>query len=502
MKAQTSILLALLLLTFLPLAFPVKANIEGAGLELPFTHVPFIESFEGTWCPPCMQNMHPAFERLYEHDWNPHDHPVHIVEIHLGSYDPLTVDDGIEVASYYSVTGIPTYVVDGGYAIQVGASNPDSAYEKLCSDINSAGKRSVPKIHMLVSSAIRGRTLKATVKIYNPGSKEFSGLLTVYVVEDNVTAYSSVTGQDETFRFVLRKVLAFNSFTMIQPDSISSEYFQWGIPSSYNSKNIIVVAAIRDIETKFYIQSACSIEGRKEITVERHPEKVSIGEEITIVAKVKGVFEKEIETVKLQYSFNGETNEMEMTRAGPLEYRATIPGFDTCGTLTYKVTVYTTDGKSFSSKQESVEVMDDIPPTIDSIKIIPSQPQPGEEFEVYVFAHDEGGSGISTVEICYYVDDTPTGCLMAQQVNETAWKATIPGQEGGCTVKLNVTVMDASGNAVFQLKTVQILSPEEHEAPEQPAPSMDMTILGLLIVIIVVIVAIIAVIALKKRRKP
>jgi len=119
-----------------------------------------------------------------------------------------------------------------------------------------------------------------------------------------------------------------------------------------------------------------------------------------------------------------------------------------------------------------------------------------------VFAHDEGGSGISTVEICYYVDDTPTGCLMAQQVNETTWKATIPGQESGCTIKLNVTVTDASGNAVFQLKTVQILSPEEHETPEQPPPPMDVTVLGLLIVIVVVIVAIIAVIILKQRRKP
>ncbi len=498
MRAYAISLLTLLLLTTLTVTVSTHAVVESTDLELPFTHIPLVESFEGTWCPPCMRNMRPAFERFYEHDWDPANHPVHIVEIHLGSHDPLTMEDGITIASYYAVTGIPTYVVDGGYAKQVGASDPDSAYEKLCSDINSAGKRSVPEIHMLVSHVIRGGTLRATVKVYNPSSEPFSGFLTVYVVEDNVTAYSSVTGKDEVFRFVLRKVLAFNSFMMIQPDSISSENFQWSVPSKYEYKNLIVIAAIRDVDTKFYIQSACSIEGKKTITVERYPEKVRIGDDITIMAKIKGVFEKEIEAVKLQYSFNGETNEVDMSRVAPLEYRATIPGFRKCGTLTYKVTVYTTDGKSFSSSQESVEIKDDIPPVIDDIKIVPSQPQPGEEFEVYVFAHDEGGSGISTVEICYYVDDTPAGCLMAQQVNETTWKATIPGQKGGCSVKLNITVTDAGGNSVSQVRIVHIASLEEHETPGQPTSSTNIVTIG---IVVVAIVAIVAIVVIKQRRK-
>ncbi|HDM24240.1 MAG TPA: hypothetical protein ENG22_04830 [Candidatus Bathyarchaeota archaeon] len=105
---------------------------------------------------------------------------------------------------------------------------------------------------------------------------------------------------------------------------------------------------------------------------------------------------------------------------------------------------------------------DDSPPVIDKVTIVPSPPQPYEDFDLYIFTHDEESETL-TVVVSYYVNDEFRETIHSQQVNETTWKATIPGQEYGSTVKLNITVTDTAGNIAFEVRTIQIPAPEEQQ---------------------------------------
>jgi len=75
------------------------------------------------------------------------------------------------------------------------------------------------------------------------------------------------------------------------------------------------------------------------------------------------------------------------------------------------------------------------------------------------------------VDICYSVDGQAAGCLLVEQVNETTWRAKVPGQEAGSEVEIQFKVVDKAGNVAEETLIVHIKAEGETKTPggEKPA---------------------------------
>ena len=168
------------------------------------THRPIVELFTGLWCPPCMGTMHHALDLYFERDWEEPDHPCHIIEFHVawGRRDALATAESESWANNRDVTGVPTYWVDM-VRKQVGAS--PNAYPRLKEDIASAGDDEVEPVVLLVELERDGKLFNVTVHMKYVGLQDsLDCLLYVFMVEDNMVAYSTVLEDYVTCNHVFR----------------------------------------------------------------------------------------------------------------------------------------------------------------------------------------------------------------------------------------------------------------------------------------------------------
>jgi len=433
-----------------------------------YTHRPVIELFTGLWCPPCMDNMHPALDRYYEDDWEPEapDHPCHIIEFHLG--DELANSGSESWAQKRGVTAVPTYHADM-VETEVGAGDPTSAYYRLKGHLNSVGDDEVDPVILLVEQHRDGRLFNITARMRYVGLKpELSVVLCVFMAEDHVRAWSSHLGAHTTCRFVFRGFAIKELGLTLPRDEWVEKWTLWSAQNVQDPSEVHAIAVLYKVGGRA-IASACDVcsahdraDGQAP-TIEgpyREPEEVEPGREVRISADVMD--DTGVLAVFLAYKIgDGDWQRVRMGWNGSA-YVATIGPFEDGDVVAYKVMAYDIPGNLASSPEEGFTVgggaeEDEQPPVIDAIWAEPAQPSPNEPFYVYVMAHDEG-SGVASVIACLSVDGQEVSCVMAEQVNATTWRAEMPGQPAGSTLVIHITVSDVAGNTAEDTLTLTVKS--------------------------------------------
>ena len=435
-----------------------------------YTHRPIVELFTGLWCPPCMHNMHPGLERYYERDWTEPDHPCHIIEFHVrwGRQDELATDESEGWAQKRGITGVPSYWADL-VELEEGAGNPTTAYWGLKSHLNSVGDDEVEPVVLLVEQGRNGSVFNITVRMRYVGLRsELPVVLYVFMTEDEVRAWSSDLERYVTCRYVFRD-FAIHGRELTLPQG------EWVVVSTtWAAHNVVDLTKVHAVAVLYRpagraIASACDVCSAHDMSdheppalsgLTRAPAEVQPGKEVTIA--VQATDNTGVMAVFLAYRVDrGDQARVRMSWNGTA-YVATIGPFDYGDVVTYRVLAYDIPGNMASTAEESFtvggEVEDTQPPVIDDVWAEPAEPAPGQDFYVYVMAHDKGPSGMAGITMCYSVNGEDKGCLLAEQVNATTWRAQIPGQPAGSTVEVHIIATDNAGNKAEETLVVHVKS--------------------------------------------
>jgi len=236
---------------------------DGAPAQLPvpagYVHRPVIEFFTGLSCPSCMGGPHPDMEKLWdESGYDPKQEFTYISfhELNGGGVDDLNNQDSTDRMRYYQPgrSGTPDAEFDGGYIELGGVANTESvsytsakSAEQTCKD---RYQTTIDPLHPLqslrngfkfvkleVNQMFSGDGFAVIVKATYLGTSAFvetkslNGQLFVFMVEDNVTAFSKVNGQDELNHNVFRGY-AFNAQAFSLKSGESKDFAtNWPIPS-------------------------------------------------------------------------------------------------------------------------------------------------------------------------------------------------------------------------------------------------------------------------------
>lgn len=235
-------------------------DVEQAVLAAPagYIHRPSIEFFTGLSCPSCMAGPHPDMERLWnESGYNPQQDFTYVVfhELNGGGVDDLNDQVATDRMRFYQpgVSGTPDSEFDGGYIELGGMTGGTLNYDTAKSAVQTCKDRINTKINPLhpIQSLRNGfKFLKLDVRQMFDGdagysvmvtakylgtsafvdTKSLNGLLYVFMVEDNVTAYSKVDKKDTLNHNVFRGY-AFNAeaFTL-KPGASMNFNTNWEIP--------------------------------------------------------------------------------------------------------------------------------------------------------------------------------------------------------------------------------------------------------------------------------
>jgi hypothetical protein len=273
-KAKLSIALAAIALTALMtippgccgLALPSTpsggASAQGAPDLLPvpagYIHRPSIEFFTGLSCPSCMAGPHPDMERLWNGSgYDPKQDFTYVSfhELNGGGVDDLNFQDSTDRMRYYQpgVSGTPDSEFDGGYielgGMTGGTLNYDTA-KTAVSDCQGRDQTKIDPRHPIQSMRNGFKFVKLGVRQMFDGkdgfavmasveylgttafvdTKALNGQLYVFMVEDNVTCYSTNTKQDELNHNVFRGY-AFQAETFSLSSGQSKQFSTtWTIP--------------------------------------------------------------------------------------------------------------------------------------------------------------------------------------------------------------------------------------------------------------------------------
>ena len=211
-------------------------DLEAAPAQLPvpagYVHRPVMEFFTGLSCPSCMGGPHPDMEKLWEESgYDPAQEFTYIAfhELNGGGVDDLNNQDSTDRMRFYQPgrSGTPDAEFDGGYIELGGVANTESVSydsaktaEQTCKD---RYQTAIDPLHPLqslrngfkfvkldVNQMFTGDSFAVMVKATYLGTsalvetKSLNGQLYVFMVEDNVTAFCKVNGQDELNHNVFR----------------------------------------------------------------------------------------------------------------------------------------------------------------------------------------------------------------------------------------------------------------------------------------------------------
>lgn len=189
-----------------------------------YVHRPSVEFFTGLSCPSCMAGPHPDMERLWEENgYDPKQDFTYIVfhELNGGGVDDLNNDEATERMRYYQpgVSGTPDVNFDGGYIELGGMTGGTLNYETAKGAVQDCKDRVNTVIdprHPIQSLRNGFKFVKLDVRQMFDGengfavmvtaeylgttafieTKALNGLLYVFMIEDNVTAFSKVEKAD------------------------------------------------------------------------------------------------------------------------------------------------------------------------------------------------------------------------------------------------------------------------------------------------------------------
>jgi len=261
-------------------------GVETENSEHPYqwTHRPLLEHFTGLSCPPCMSVAHPDATRLWEEEGYIEGNPWNYIEFHElngGGEDDLMTDESRDRMKYYQpgVSGTPSLDADGGY-VEMGGSHsanaPSANYEEMKSALQDSGERDqIKMVNLKVASIYDGQRFSVRVDIeyiennenFDPMSMELpddtlNGRLHIFMVEDHVTAWSTVNDADVTMHNVFREYALEGKDFELQPgESLNEIYADWLVPSTIvrdgieepirvpiNPRNVYPVAVVFDMD--------------------------------------------------------------------------------------------------------------------------------------------------------------------------------------------------------------------------------------------------------------
>ena len=261
-----------------------RLSAQGTPRQLPvptgYVHRPVIEFFTGLSCPSCMGGPHPDMEKLWkENGYDPAQEFTYIEfhELNGGGVDDLNNQDATDRMRYYQPgrSGTPDAEFDGGYIELGGVANTEAvsyasagSAEKTCKDRYQTTIDPLHPIQSLrngfkfvkleVSQMFTGDGFAVMVKATYLGTsalvetKSLNGQLYVFMVEDNVTAFSKVDGKDDISNNVFRGY-AFKAQAFSLKSGESKDFTaEWPLPSGetvpVNPAGVNAIAVVYDTD--------------------------------------------------------------------------------------------------------------------------------------------------------------------------------------------------------------------------------------------------------------
>jgi len=513
-----------------------------------YTHRPLLEWFTGLGCPPCINGAHPAMEEVMEEQDNISGEPFNMVVFHnnlSGSQrDDLTTEKSLERFDYYkddlSGEGIPNMIFDGGFN-ELNPQDPDEIWE----EINAAGDRNVKKATLWVRFELRGDSLKFYVKANNIDNSQIQGSLYVFVIENDVLAYSSVADDNITSELVFRDYGIEGKSISIDAGGWYNESGEWDIDPNatvpIDPEELSVVVALYDRgdqasvklppsldpsnnykkPTPRCIQSATPESTEHDGGYPVDPSKITLSsishipkeptpdDEVTISAIIVSTYP--LVSATLSYSVGGtDFTPFEMTNSGD-NYSAVIGPFKAGDTVKYEISAEDEKGVTEASSEKTFEVKekpaddddddddnddigddddnDDDPDgslTISNIRMDPEVPYKGAD--VRIFATVESDHKIDSVELLYWEEgDNPSFKDMRKSGGE--YYANIGRFDDGVKLFYEITATDDSGNEETSEEiSISIVSGgEDTEPADEETPGFG--VVGVLFVLVVIVTA-------------
>ena len=290
MNGRYLIPLILVAIMFVPQGITGTAHAEpapNAAADYPngWTHRPIVEHFTGLSCSPCMNGAHPDASRLYEEEALSKGYPWNYVEFHElngEGKDDLMTDESRDRMRFYQpgVSGTPDLEMDGGY-VECGGSHgstADANYEDMKKAIKDSGERdAIKKINIQVGALFDGKSFTINVTVdYLRNDEQWvpspdkplpddtlHGSLYVFMVEDNVSAYSTIKKDNVLCHNVFRGyAIKDYRFDMQVGDSMN-KMGVWDVPTTQvrdgneepirvpiNPLNVYPVAVVYDLDDR------------------------------------------------------------------------------------------------------------------------------------------------------------------------------------------------------------------------------------------------------------
>ena len=243
-----------------------------------YIHRPIVEFFTGLSCPSCMNGPHQDMEKLWEENREIAEQPyTYIVfqELNGGGVDDLATEESKERMRYYQpgVSGTPDAELDGGYIKLGGLSATSISYQTAKQGVDDCKNRfqnpinplrplqslrsGFKYVELFVEQVFTGSGYAVSVEARYLGTdniislQQLRGSLYVFMIEDNVEAYSTVEESVVTNNNVFRGyAVKAHEFTLSN-DETYSVIVDWPIPEAtvpIKPGDITAVAAVYDLD--------------------------------------------------------------------------------------------------------------------------------------------------------------------------------------------------------------------------------------------------------------
>ena len=217
---------------------------EGELDEYPngWTHRPIMEQFTSLGCSPCM-GIEDDVAKLWKEFREDPAQPVTFIAFHQtnGGYsdDEFVSQESKDRYSHYAVQGTPDAQFDGGYIEELGGG--DGIYDTYKDHYFESGERDVKPTELRVWQEFREDKFIFTVNLtylgegeistpFNPDTLDSSVYL--FVVEDDIMAWSSEEGKEVMAHNVFRETALHNKQVQLQPAETWTEEIEWIIPDT------------------------------------------------------------------------------------------------------------------------------------------------------------------------------------------------------------------------------------------------------------------------------
>ena len=206
-----------------------------------WTHRPLMEQFTSLGCPPCM-GIDPDVAQLWKEFRTDPAQPVTFVSFHQingGSDDEFASQQAKDRYNHYSVQGTPDAQFDGGYIEELGGG--DGTYETYKDHYFECGERDVKPTELRVWQEFREDRFVFTVNLTYLGEGGFSlptdpdqldSSVYLFVVEDDIMAWSSVEEKEVMTHNVFRETAMHNVQVVLQPGETWNNEVEWVIPDT------------------------------------------------------------------------------------------------------------------------------------------------------------------------------------------------------------------------------------------------------------------------------